>query len=227
MYGTTIIITNYKTLHLVKAAVESIRKFYAQIPMVVVDNGSNDDSTTYITELNDANTLSLLLTENEGHGPAMDRALSGLLSEWAWIVDSDVEILKPGLLEDMYAVVKDHTYAVGWLRHVNRFTGVPMEWHLKIEMPAYFIPYIHPCCALYNVAKYKQLKPFIHHGAPCLYNMIDAVDHHYGLVEFPVFNYIKHWVGGTRRMFSSDKGDWNPDLNDVPAPWNSNANVPI
>jgi hypothetical protein len=57
--------------------------------------------------------------------------------------------------------------------------------------------------------------------------MIDAVDQHLGLFEFPVFNYIKHWVGGTRRMFRSDMGDWNPQPGDVPMPWNPNANVPI
>jgi hypothetical protein len=90
-----------------------------------------------------------------------------------------------------------------------------------------FVPYIHPCCAIYNKEKYHALRPFAHHGAPCLDNMIDAYSNNYTLIEAPVFEYVKHWVGGTRRMFSSEQGDWNPGPDQKPREWDANANIPI
>jgi len=44
----TAIIPNYRTRDLIQIAVESLLKFYPTLPMIVIDNGSQDASTEYI-----------------------------------------------------------------------------------------------------------------------------------------------------------------------------------
>jgi glycosyltransferase involved in cell wall biosynthesis len=230
MLEVTAITVNYKTYHLTKAAVESLQKHYPGLPMIVHDNGSEDLSTAYISHLPDQvpTVTSIMSKTNDGHGPALHRCMRACASVWALLFDSDCELLKPGLIE-MLLERANGAYAVGWQRYVDRYTGVPIEWHLQSQAAniAQFVKYIHPCCALYHVPTYFTLRPFAHHGAPCLDNMLDAEKMGLTLVEAPVFDYVKHWVGGTRRMFDSEQGDWNPQPGQQPKLWDANAVVPI
>jgi hypothetical protein len=45
--------------------------------------------------------------------------------------------------------------------------------------------------------KYFGLRPFVHHGAPCLRNMQDAKRKDYAVVDFPVAEYVAHRMQGT------------------------------
>lgn len=227
MDTVTTIITNYKTLRLVKKCFESVRSFYPELPIVVLDNGSDDESTEYIANLKDDHTAVVLNISNVGHGPAMDQMIREVDSDWIWTIDSDTEILLPDIIINMLGKSSANTYAIGWLRYVDRESGVPADWFLGAKDSKQFIPYIHPCCALYKRSTYMTMRPFIHHGAPCLLNMLDANDMNLGLVEFPVFSYVMHWIGGTRRMFDSSAGDWDATHNEKPKSWDPNKSVPI
>lgn len=47
----TVVIINWRTLDLVKTCVRSLRSFYPELSVVLIDNGSRDLSTAFITDL--------------------------------------------------------------------------------------------------------------------------------------------------------------------------------
>ena len=48
--------------------------------------------------------------------------------------------------------------------------------------------------------KYAGLPPFVHHGAPCLRNMREAIKAGFTVSDFPVMDYISHdWRGTAGR----------------------------
>jgi hypothetical protein len=54
--------------------------------------------------------------------------------------------------------------------------------------------------------------------------MIDAETAGYLVKDYPVFEYVKHLVAGTRRMYG---GRWNPETAERPGEWRAKDNHPI
>jgi len=108
-------------------------------------------------------------------------------------------------------------YAIGWLRNVDKFSGVPMKMK--------GMPYIHPHAAMIDREKFLQIAPMTHSGAPCTANMRSALAKGYKLRDFPLLqNYVKHLVAGTRRRFG---GHWRPGATVRPKAWKSKDCYPI
>lgn len=224
----TMVTVNFKTLKLTRRAIQTFRQHYPDLPMIVYDNGSDDLSTVYIAGLQnkDENCEAILDSKNRGHGPALHQLVRRVETPYVLLYDSDCEVLEGGFIELMLAEFdEDETlYAIGWLRHLND-NGVPFTWHVPPpKTKERFHPYVHPHCALLDVAKYKQLKGFIDHGSPGLFNMQDAVAKGFTLKKFPVKKYVKHWEAGTRRMFG---GHWHPADSVRPKPWDPKQTYPI
>jgi len=226
----TTIIVNYKTATLTKACYNTFRAAYSTLPIILIDNFSRDDSTKYIKSIgkSDPLTTSIFHSTNLGHGPAMNVAIKSIRTPFVFTLDSDCEILKGGVIEAMMQKMDTNAnlYAIGWLRWVDKRTGVPYSWHTKPKPPKtpYFNAYIHPYAAIYRLSMYRQLRPFFDHGAPCLHNMIDAVDRRFDLESFKLEPYVKHHIAGTRRMF---KDYWHPKDDEAPKPWVAKGNHPI
>jgi len=226
----TAIIVNYKTPTLTKECYKTFRAAYPTIPLIIIDNFSRDDSTAYIRAASRADPLTSAVfhTTNLGHGPAMALAIESITTPFVFTLDSDCEILKGGFIEIMMKQLdkNGNLYAIGWLRWVDKRSGVPYSWHTKPKPPKtpHFNAYIHPYAAIYRLSMYRQLRPFIDHGAPCLHNMIDAVEKKFDLEEFALEPYVKHHIAGTRRMF---KDYWHPKDNENPRPWTEKGNHPI
>jgi hypothetical protein len=128
--------------------------------------------------------------------------------------DSDCVVNKGGFLEGMLPFFESEgTYAIGWLRWIHRQTGIPHDWHQAGTPTDEFVQYVHPAVGLFSRERYITLRPFNHHGSPLLDNMLDAEAHGYKVESFPVFDYITHLIGGTRRMYKNwwDVGDAKPD----------------
>jgi len=221
---------NYKTEHLLRAAVESFRAFYPAVPMVVLDNGSADGSTEYVSRIGVTDKLAtvVLNEENQGHGPALHHCIANLVqTPYVLTFDSDCKVVRGGFIEQMLSAFQadEKLYAIGWLRYVN-VDGVAFEWHVPPpETKAQFCPYVHPSCGLYARDKYMALRNgFIDHGAPAVNNMRDAMAAGYHLQDFPVAAFVEHWVAGTRRMFG---GHWHPSGGAKPQPWNARQTFPI
>lgn len=222
MPDITAVIVNYRTLRLTQNAYRSLLQRY-ELPVVVVDNGSQDAATTaWIQSVHGINNR-----RNLQHGPALHAAIKERVhTPYLLTLDSDCIINHGGWLELMRAEFdyNDRTYAVGWLRYVDKFSGVPLEWHLQHPPADRFTPYIHPAIALYAVDKYYRLPPFMDHGAPALENMQGAVTKGYKLVDFPVFDYVTHLGAGTRRLYH---GKWNPGDHEPEKPWHERDEYPL
>lgn len=208
----TAMVINYKTKHLTETCVREFRRFYPETHMLLIDNGSADESSQLVRDLGVSNGFIKAVNNpnNVGHGPAMDQGISMINTEWVFTLDSDAVVLDDTFLQEMLDNVENgRGYAIGWWRWVRWNTGIPLEWTTdptELEEMNY-IPYIHPYAALYRIDTYLEMAPFYHHGAPCLANMLDAKRRGDVLIEFPVRDRVMHWIAGTRRMWD---GDWQP-----------------
>ena len=235
----TAIIVNYNTLGLLQTAANSFTKYYPNIELIIVDNHSTIDELgthMYMDACKDnpsrpCKTRLIYNNTNIGHGPAMHQAIQMVTTKYFYTLDTDTETFQTGHLEQMIRLLgaADNHYASGWLRWVNS-GGISADWYVPRpnDIEHTFIPYIHPFAALYKTELYHKLTPFIHHGAPCIQNMIDAMNKGYKVFEFGISHYVRHLIGGTRRMYTGiPQGDWAPTDDNKPAPWNPKAKVPI
>jgi len=191
----TAVIINFRTPDLTERAVRTFRKFYPDAQLMLIDNGSGDESATLLRDLRMMNTdrTSVVLNEkNLHHGPAMDQALRLCQSKFVFFLDSDCEVKSGGFLEAMVALAEagETNYAVGKRIFMN-------DRGFDVESRPGAHPYIRPICMLVRRATYVALPPFERHGAPCLANFIAADRAGFALVHFPVEDYVQHEGRGT------------------------------
>lgn len=176
---------------------------YPALKLLLIDNGSADDSSAFIAALAEryAHVCCLLNSHNRFHGPALDQGMHASSTQLVLTLDSDSEVIKPGLLEKMCVQFLDsNVYAVGKLIDMDWFGyGTP-------ELPFGRFPYIHPYCSLLDREKYLRLKGFFHHGSPGIENMRHAWRKGYGLKDFPVERYVIHSGRGTCSQFGYGLG---------------------
>ena len=193
----TAVTVNYRTRDLTERCVSSFLAYYPQVRFILIDNGSQDDSTVYIREVaaRHANVSAIFNQANLFHGPALDQGMRASETRFVFTLDSDCEIKGGGFLELMLGLFQDPSlYAVGRLVLVDRF-GFSSPPGSKGG-----IQYIHPSAMLLDRRKYATLPPFEHHGAPCLQNMRAATKAGYTVRDFPVMEYIGHdWRGTAGR----------------------------
>lgn len=218
----TILLVNFCTKMLTNEARRTMQLFYPKIPIILIDNGSKDESTVYCRMVGEmhSNITTVLNKHNIGHGPALNLGIRlAKMTDYVFLYDSDASLKRAGLLEAMlaeFAKNPQKLYAVGWLRKVDKFSGVPMG--------AKGMPYIHPHAAMIDRKKFLQLKPMENSGSPCTGNMRSALAKGFQLQDFPVQHYVKHLIAGTRRMFG---GHWRPGATVKPKTWKANKNYPI
>lgn len=201
----TTIIVNYKTPDLLRGCVESFRVHYAHAPLLLIDNGSADESTVYIhrSAAASAYTQCLLNPRNLFHGIAMDQGIRYCTTPYVFLLDSDCLILKTGFLEQMRQISERHgAYAVGRLQYKNRF-----GYDIHAGMSG-VIPYVDPHAALLRKSSYLTLPPFVHHGAPCLQNMKKAQQRKFQLADFPIHQFVEHLGRGTCARYGYGLGWW-------------------
>lgn len=196
----TAVVVNYKTLALTRACVESFVARYPDVALILIDNGSGDESTDYVRKIGQAqpNARAVINAQNLYHGPALDQGVRLAETAYVFTLDSDCEVRRPGFLELMLESFDDRaTYAVGELRYKNRFGFTYGYDEAAHPERAGRIPYIHPYAMLLDRGKYVDLHPFIHHGAPCIRNMEDAQRAGYTVASFPIGDFVFHRMQGT------------------------------
>lgn len=191
----TAVSVNYRTPDLITRAVQSFRAFYPQIPLLLIDNGSGDDSVEHLVALQAAHpehTDLVLNTANRHHGPAMDQAMRTVDTPLVLFLDSDIVVRRGGFVEAMTRALTDvpHAYATGKRILMNR-RG------FDVDESAGGTPYIRPICMLVRRPLYLTLPPFRRHGAPCLDNMRAASQRQLQLIPFPIEDFIEHEGRGT------------------------------
>lgn len=184
----TVIVVNYRTLDVTKRCISSLLDKYPNIKLILIDNGSNDRSTTYISNLSEtyASVETILNTENRFHGPALNQGVHTCSTSFVFTLDSDCEIMDSGFLERMLLLFDSAVYAVGKQGWTNKYGYAPLS------ADETYTEYVHPFAMLLDRQKYTALPPFVHHGAPAYKNMWGAKRHGYETRHFPIEDFILH-----------------------------------
>ena len=180
--NTTAVVVNYNTPELLRAAISSIRKFYAQLPIIIVDGSE----VCTIKELaQDPNILICHPRYNIGHGLGLEMGIKNVTTKNILVFDSDIEMLKP-CIELMEIALKEDVYGVGLVVQVDE-TGHNVDKG---------IPYLHPHFALINKRHHIA---FVHSGAPALKAMRQLNNNkNLRLINMDVSRYVLHKERGTR-----------------------------
>lgn len=211
----------YKTAHLVKWSLEPFRKFYPETPLILVNNSPEDDEcTTALLEFAreyKENTVIIQLDKNYGHGPGLNRGMEYVETPYVFIFDSDTEIVKEDLLENMLSLMDSHTYGVGFTRLTSR--GGSHRDNGVLSDPE-VMTYLHPLACVISMHQYEKFPKFSSGGAP--FNRAMSAIKDTGNAEmlikfFPIIlggrhhsDYIRHSGGQTRAKYgicSPHKGE--------------------
>ena len=132
----TAVVANWLTATSTLHAIQSFRKYYPDLPLVVVDddsdpkdqsefliayNGNNCspermyDPDTEILQNVDVTFLKVPPHEHhaKGEGRAIDLAMSNIKTSWMFHFHSDYRFTKGGIIEELLALVDEKTCAVG------------------------------------------------------------------------------------------------------------------
>jgi len=220
MGDVTAVIVNLNTVELTKIAVESLVRAYPDIALILIDNGSVDGTTQYLQEhcSDREKSRALFLHHNIGHGPALHLATNMIGTPYFFTMDSDCEVRAPGFLESMIQYFDDGSvYAVGDLLYVRSEDAEDPSREFR-SWPTY-VPYISPHAGLYRMSFYRTTYPFMHHGAPLLWNMIGARSRGWMCISFPIQEYVAHLRAGTRKLYDASQREWNIVAGRLPVGW--------
>src|SRR5690349_16482257 len=95
----TIVTVNYNTVEHLQKCVGSVHRFYPNLTMRVVDNGSTDGSREYLHNMQGQFPgLRVDLQErNVFHGPGLHHAILKVETPYFFTLDSDAYFLRAGL----------------------------------------------------------------------------------------------------------------------------------
>jgi hypothetical protein len=223
----TVIVVSFNTEHLLRDCLITFNQFYPDVPMIIVDNASQDASAQFAQEFAaEREKATVVLNEtNVGHGPGMHQAIIQTETLYFFTLDTDCIVNQGSFLEAMLAQLKaGDLYAIGWLRWVNRAGVATRKQIVSEEGKKGLTPYVHPCAALFDREKYLTLPPFTYTGSPCTTNFWTARAKGYQVGAFPIFEHVTHLVAGTRRMYG---GRWNPKDGEMPGAWSDRAHYAI
>jgi GT2 family glycosyltransferase len=211
------VVVVYNTEKLFKSAYESVRRNIPNMRIVIVDGSDTSNSCfKYTTELK-ANPLNkvIQLQYNVGHGRGMCIGIYYVETPYFLLFDSDIVMVK-NPLEEMNALMEENIFGVGKVQNTG-YDG--NDYHVAKGS----VPYLHPFFALIQLRIYKKFHPFVHHGAPCIFTMLDIYRKGMSdtiLKPFDLSTKIKHNFGGTRNLIRGRcnfeiEGVWETDRGQV------------
>ncbi len=162
----TILVPHYKTFMLSKLCLRLLRKHTSSelAQVVVIDNGSQDESTAYLRSLpwieliererapDEANALS--------HSRALDLALTDVTTPYVLSIHTDTLVTRSDWLPFLLAPFRSNTNLAG----IGSWKLEHMPWHKRLakNVEARFTPvsasqYLRSHCALYRMATIREL----------------------------------------------------------------------
>lgn len=196
MKNLTGLVVSYNTKELLQTAIESLRRFYPELPILIVDSSTPENDcyqyTKNLAEL-DSNIERIYISGNIGHGQGMDQGIRKIKTKNVLLFDSDIEMRSPCITQMLVALRSDQ-YGIGQIVSVDK-NGSNSEDGIQIA-------YLHPHFCIINRERYFDYAPFVHHGAPLIKAMrdINQVSAESELVDFDVSVYVYHEGRGTRNL---------------------------
>ena len=140
MENITAVIVNWLTARNTAGAVQSFQTYYPNIPILIVDDGSDPkDKTEFMQVYRDAadalydfettllkkfpNSTYIQVPTHRRHGESVDYALPEIKTKWMFLMDSDVRLVNPGIIEYMMDEVDDTICGIGI--HKEQMAGYP------------------------------------------------------------------------------------------------------
>lgn len=201
----TVVSVNFMTKYFIRDCFESFRFFYPSLPFILVDNGSEDESTEFIRSLDgkDNDVTAILNDINRGHGGGLDQGMHAAQTPYVFTIDSDCIVLQGSFLELMLEEFEKDSLlcALGQTFEIPEYPEL-FPWQSVA----------HPAAMLFDREKYLNLRPFEGTSAPTVNTLIAAqFEHGYhvqsfpkkwtpGLPELPIGDYIFHVCLGTRHV---------------------------
>ena len=171
MKNVTGIVVTHNTKQIFETCYNSIRKFHPDMHIIIVDGSDkNDACRAYVESLVNENTSLYIAEENIGPGRGMHFAINLVDTEFAFIFDSDIVMLRSPL-QAMIDLFEDDTYGVGNLEKTGMDGYCYRVDSRHIGEDYCYI--IHPFCHMIRVREYYRYHPYVHHGQPCCYTGID------------------------------------------------------
>lgn len=161
-----LISVSYNSAELVDELLGSFRKHYRN-PVTIID-GSSAQYVPAIAAVcaKYPDVKFIHFDYNIHHGPGMAWAYQSLsLSGPVLVLDSDVLVLNPGLVEALAVELKPGMYGVGYVNHVN-------EGGFDVDYTDGAVRYLHPACMLCNIEVVRQWPMPTKHGAPNIEPML-------------------------------------------------------
>ena len=161
-----LISVSYNSAELVDDLLGSFRKHYRN-PVTIID-GSNGEYVLAIAAVcaKYPDVKFIHFDYNIHHGPGMAWAYQSLsLRGPVLVLDSDVLIVNPGLVEALAAELKPGMYGVGYVNHVN-------DGGFDVDYTVGAVRYLHPACMLCNIEVVRQWPMPTKHGAPNIEPML-------------------------------------------------------
>jgi hypothetical protein len=202
----TAITVCYNTRVLMEKAYQSIRRFYPDMPMIIVDCSDPGNScVAYVRSLASSLTTVMRPGHNISHGPGMNMGINYCQTRYALMFDTDSELLEP-CVGDMLAMMEEDTFGVGYVIP-TAFSGFGTWAPNPPPKEGGWMPYLHPYFQLIDVRNYRKFPPYINSGAPCTPTMLAIYQQGLGdkiLKQFRdmmngVPKFVKHDGGGTCR----------------------------
>lgn len=141
----SIALVNYKTFEVTSLCLDLLKKALgdSDVPVWVVDNNSNDESTAYLKSLDWISLIERKVEAPEkgfmAHGRALDLILERVDTPYLLLMHTDTLIYDFGIVQQMLAKITtdDKVAAVGCLEQVKR-TAVETAWRIFIRALKYY-----------------------------------------------------------------------------------------
>ncbi len=160
-----VVTVSYNSPDLIERLLRTLRQFYAN--KVYVIDGSNPDISLKIRAIAESfpNVEFIAFGYNIHHGPGMSWAIQNLgLEGQVLFLDSDVEIVRGGMIESLQGALTPEMWGAGGIQQVDELgEDRPQDGA---------VAYLHPACMLVNIEVVRQWPLPIKHGAPMIPTML-------------------------------------------------------
>src|ERR1017187_361356 len=212
----TVLITQRKTKDITQLCVESLLRYYPDVPILLVDGDSKDDSTLYCRWMAVKHPNITLWerpvhvdAKHSSHGETMDAAMMHhITTKYVLLLDSDTITERGGWIEPMLEQMSlQQLFAIGSLMLMSRKEQAIL-WATEESDT---LRYAHPSCSLLDREKYLEIREtftnwhdgqkirnaFGDHGSPLVWTMMGAEQIGYKVEYFPVDRYVSHLSGAS------------------------------